>query len=804
MEPLVTIAIPHLAGPTALSTTLAALARHTPEPHMVVLLVEAGSTQTTMHNTQTLQQISVPAPFATPTALNQLLAVCTTPYILLLESGAIVTSGWLSRLLEPLTAANVGLSGPSTNSCWNEQQVQGTNMYWSAAQIDHYAAQLAVRYAHHQQALDILHSLNDFCYLFKCGVAEQIGGFDEAYGPGPCWEIDFNTRAARAGFQAVWVASAYVHRAPVTLRHKQILQHYFTSSKHLYQDRFCGLRLRGAKQDYETHCRGEACEHFAPATFIQVKLNTPLVTTPAQEQRIPITPAQEWRQVPTSSTTLAADMPLVSCIMPTYNRRAFVRQALLYFERQDYPNKELVIVDDGDDPVADLVAFHPQVRYIALPQKQSIGEKRNIACTNARGAIIAHWDDDDWYAPHRLSYQIAPLLAQQADLTALTTSCFFDISNWQAWTCSPELHRRLFVQDVHGGTLVYWRKLWGAPGSLPKTLYPRASLAEDAIFLQTVCRRGARLQKLPHANSFVYVRHGSNAWQLVPGKHVQSTGWQRTDPSSFLPPADLRFYASFSSPIATLPSTPTLEHSASDTRVELQCITSPLPLVSCIMPTYNRRPFIKQAINYFLRQDYPHKELIVVDDGTDAISDLLPPDPRIRYIRLPTKTILGTKRNLACEQAQGTIIAHWDDDDWHAPHRLRYQVEALLRNDGDVCGIDTILFYNIVSGQAWQYVYPANQRAWVSGSTLCYQRAFWVNNRFESISVGEDARFVWRNARVRVKTLPDNTFHVGIIHGHNTSPKRITAPLWRPYPAADIRSILGDDLAELVGNHNPS
>ena len=40
------------------------------------------------------------------------------------------------------------------------------------------------------------------------------------------------------------------------------------------------------------------------------------------------------------------------------------------------------------------------------------------------------------------------------------------------------------------------------------------------------------------------------------------------------------------------------------------------PLVSCIMPTYNRRHFAGKAIEYFLRQDYPNKQLVIVDDGT--------------------------------------------------------------------------------------------------------------------------------------------------------------------------------------------
>ncbi|MBP3960494.1 glycosyltransferase [Gemmata sp. G18] len=50
---------------------------------------------------------------------------------------------------------------------------------------------------------------------------------------------------------------------------------------------------------------------------------------------------------------------LVSCIMPTRNRRVRSARALHNFLAQDYPNKELVVIDDGTDSVADLVAGAP-------------------------------------------------------------------------------------------------------------------------------------------------------------------------------------------------------------------------------------------------------------------------------------------------------------------------------------------------------------------------------------------------------------------------------------------------------------
>ncbi|MCP4289319.1 MAG: glycosyltransferase family 2 protein, partial [Gammaproteobacteria bacterium] len=197
-----------------------------------------------------------------------------------------------------------------------------------------------------------------------------------------------------------------------------------------------------------------------------------------------------------------------------------------------------------------------------------------------------------------------------------------------------------------------------------------------------------------------------------------------------------------------------------------------LPLVSCIMPTHNRRPFVGKAIEYFLRQDYPDRELIIVDDGTDPIEDLVPDDPRIHYLRQDHKRTIGAKRNLACKEAQGEIIAHWDDDDWIAPWRLRYQVESLVKEQADICGLDKLLFYDPKSGQSWQYVYPERGRLWVAGGTLCYTKAFWKRNPFPDIDVGEDTRFVWSNSSKKVLALQNYTFYVALIHPGNISPKR--------------------------------
>jgi hypothetical protein len=156
---------------------------------------------------------------------------------------------------------------------------------------------------------------------------------------------------------------------------------------------------------------------------------------------------------------------------------------------------------------------------------------------------------------------------------------------------------------------------------------------------------------------------------------------------------------------------------------------------------------------------------------------------------------VGAKRNLACEQARGELIAHWDDDDWHAPHRLRYQAEALTASDADLCGINSLFFYDAAGRRAWRYLYPSDKKFWLSGSSLCYWRSFWSNHRFAEINVGEDARFVWTGKPERMLLLQDSSFHVGIIHAQNVSPKQTGGSYWHPLPPEHVESLLGPDLS---------
>src|SRR5262245_42599025 len=116
--------------------------------------------------------------------------------------------------------------------------------------------------------------------------------------------------------------------------------------------------------------------------------------------------------------------PLVSAILVTRDRPAFVRQALRCFAAQTYANRELIVVDDGAQSVRSLCAKAPRVRYHRLTVPTSTGTKLNLGIALAGGTILQKWDDDDFYGRRFLSLSVEHLLAEQHPRALVTWCCF--------------------------------------------------------------------------------------------------------------------------------------------------------------------------------------------------------------------------------------------------------------------------------------------------------------------------------------------------------------------------------------------
>ena len=213
------------------------------------------------------------------------------------------------------------------------------------------------------------------------------------------------------------------------------------------------------------------------------------------------------------------------------------------------------------------------------------------------------------------------------------------------------------------------------------------------------------------------------------------------------------------------------------------------PLVSCLMVTEDRPALAARAIECFLAQSYPNKELIVIDSsesdrlqqGIDAICY-----PPIKLHRMPgCRQPLGELRNIAVRQSAGKFVCQWDDDDLCDPDRLTVQMGAITALSADACFL--------ARQQLWwptRHIFAVSIRRIWEGTMVCARDQMPL---YPPLRRGEDtalAFHVWRTARVVM--LDEPRLYTYVFHGANTFGE---AHFARHFAAATQQST-GDAYAE--------
>ena len=103
------------------------------------------------------------------------------------------------------------------------------------------------------------------------------------------------------------------------------------------------------------------------------------------------------------------------------------------------------------------------------------------------------------------------------------------------------------------------------------------------------------------------------------------------------------------------------------------------PLVSVLLPTYNRRRYLPYALASAVQQTYRNLEIFVIRDGDPDVGDIVRAfgDPRIHFIDRGENRGKPYSLNEALGCAQGKYVAYLDDDDVHYPHHVQVLVDAL-------------------------------------------------------------------------------------------------------------------------------
>ena len=110
-----------------------------------------------------------------------------------------------------------------------------------------------------------------------------------------------------------------------------------------------------------------------------------------------------------------------------------------------------------------------------------------------------------------------------------------------------------------------------------------------------------------------------------------------------------------------------------------------MPLVSVVVPSYNRAALLKRTLRAILAQQFTDLEVLVVDDGStdDTGTIAAAADPRVMVIRNQQPAGVSTARNRGIAAARGEWIAFCDDDDLWSPHKLIRQLKAAEQAGAD-------------------------------------------------------------------------------------------------------------------------
>jgi len=204
--------------------------------------------------------------------------------------------------------------------------------------------------------------------------------------------------------------------------------------------------------------------------------------------------------------------PLVSCIMVTTAKRIkYIPLALRVWWEQTYANSELIIVTEDD--LSDFIPVHPRIKVI-LCEPATVGKKRNIACNAAKGEIIVHFDDDDWYGPTRVEDYVK-LLIKNSDIYVIgyNRARYYEVDTKIARTYT-------FPRKwVSGSSLCYRKSFWET------NKFPDISVGEDNAFIEKT--PPIRIMSLDGYDSHILRDHNENTWNRK--KYYEPTYWKIID-----------------------------------------------------------------------------------------------------------------------------------------------------------------------------------------------------------------------------------------------------------------------------------
>lgn len=479
----------------------------------------------------------------------------------------------------------------------------------------------------------------------------------------------------------------------------------------------------------------------------------------------------------------------ISVIVPTRNRANLLPQLIKCFDEQTWGNKELLILDDtpaGEDKIKALKARHPQISLWHIKQQQSIGFKRNQLIKHASGELIAHFDDDDYYAPNYLEFMACELLKHGSDLVKLAGwFCFHEASRtlgyWDttrkdlahtvfAGSEPPRPHNKKFTAigyrsflTGYGFSYFYRKKIW------VKNKFKDINLGEDSCFYETILKQKGCINILQDNTGIcIHIIHSNNT--------------SRCFPNHILPNSLAEKYISEAGALPSgRPKTKQPDPQTSDYHKSIQFCTTKsdwknsAPAISICTLTHNRYHFLPLLLNCIEQQDYPHSKIewLILDDSDNQLkSPSLETNTQIqiKYQRIKQKISLGKKRNLSHQLCSGDYIIYMDDDDFYYPKRVSHAISSLQQSGKQIAGSTLLQIYFCHDQQLWLSG-PFGQNHATAG-TFAMTKEFARSHHYNNQDTCNEEKYFLNNYTIPMQQLDPWQTMVCISHSKNTFDKK--------------------------------
>ena len=463
--------------------------------------------------------------------------------------------------------------------------------------------------------------------------------------------------------------------------------------------------------------------------------------------------------------------PKVSIIIPVYNGKDYLNEAIDSALAQTYDNLEVIVVNDGsiDNGSTDKIAksYGDRIKYIEK-ENGGVSTALNLALKEMTGDYFSWLSHDDAYYPEKVEKEIEFLKENNLLNERVILYSDYDLMNEKSKITDHVVkdHEMLELKpeyallrgSVNGLSLLIPKKAFNECGNFDESL----RCAQDYDLWYKMMKKGYKFIHMPEILVITRI-HAKQDTKTNPKVDTEGNAFwvNMIDDIPLktkirLEGSEYNYYFEMAKFLNS-----TTYHIA-----EEHCVSKYLEMeekakkeieqlkVSVIIPFYNRINLVIRALKSVLKQTYKNYEILLVNDGStekmSELNDFIKKDKRIKLINVKPNKGAANARNVGIDKATGDYIAFLDSDDEFCPEKLETQLIKMVASNSLVShtsyirkGFDEEVVFN--SGQQTGKMIPTLIHSCsIATSTVMIKKSYLDENnyRFDSnMVIGEDTCF---------------------------------------------------------------